>query len=139
METDDDYTDMDIYSPEGTKIIFTANGGMKGEVEHATKILKIGDVYTVRGTIIHSFSTEVYLEEFPDISFNSCLFENYNTDNEAIGMARKCPKCKKKLMKVQELIEQQDMMDSGDHWVDVGYMCKKCKEFFKDKTVMVKM
>ena len=52
------------------------NNGYKYDSEDAKKYLKIGEIYTVDYTIVHSSTTEVYLEEFPDISFNSvCLID----------------------------------------------------------------
>lgn len=69
--------DMDIHSPQGTKVVFTANGGMDGEIKYAKEQLVLGEIYTVRRTEVHSWSTDVYLEEFPDNCFNSCLFDEY--------------------------------------------------------------
>lgn len=68
---------MDIYAQQGTKVVFTAAGGMDGQIRYAKERLMIGEIYTVRRTEIHSCHTNVYLEDFPEDSFNSCLFDKY--------------------------------------------------------------
>lgn len=68
---------MDIYSQQGTKVVFTACGGMDGEIEYAKEQLVVGKIYTVRRTEVHSWSSDVYLEEFPGVSFNTCLFDEW--------------------------------------------------------------
>lgn len=65
---------MDIRSPQGTKVVFTACGGMDGDIEHAKKKLVVGEIYTIRKTVVHDWITDVYLEGFPCAVFNSCLF-----------------------------------------------------------------
>jgi hypothetical protein len=71
---------MDIYSENGTKVTVTEgslNNGYDCDSEEAKKYLKIGEVYTVGYTIVHSSTSEVYLEEFPNISFNTvCLVDS---------------------------------------------------------------
>jgi hypothetical protein len=66
--------EMNIYSRPGTQIKFTCHGGYDGEKEHAKRLMKVGDIVTVRRTDVGNSSTSVYLEEFPGMSFNSCLF-----------------------------------------------------------------
>lgn len=65
---------MDIYSKPGTRVIFDNLGGYDAEQEAALKHLKIGESYTIKETEVHSFSTTVYLEECPEILFNSVQF-----------------------------------------------------------------
>ena len=67
---------MYIYAENGTKIRYTGNGGWDYQRESANKILTIGQDYTVDYTVVHGWYTDVYLIEIPDISFNSCLFED---------------------------------------------------------------
>ena len=66
---------MDINSPPGTKVkyVFPENG-YPHDQEHGKKFLKLGETYTVKKTVIHKWSTDVWLEEVPETVFNSVLF-----------------------------------------------------------------
>lgn len=76
-DTDNWRRGVNIYSRKGTKVIFdNPNNGYDFDIKRAKEHLIIGNVYTVDHTNVHSFSTSVYLEEFPKISFNSCLFSD---------------------------------------------------------------
>jgi hypothetical protein len=66
---------MDIDSSKGTKIKFTAEGGGDGEIESAKKILKLNAIYTVKCIEIGDWYSAVVLEEFPNLDFNTALFE----------------------------------------------------------------
>lgn len=67
-----------IYAPKGTKVKATFRKE-DGEVIHGTDAdkgfvkhhLRPDLVYTVDRTVVHNWITEVYLEEFPNKSFNS--------------------------------------------------------------------
>ena len=70
---------MDIYSKKGTKVIVTKEtikNGYDYVEEHAKKHLKIGEQYTIEKTVVSGWSTEVYLQEFPNERFNSVTFKN---------------------------------------------------------------
>lgn len=68
---------MDIYSSEGSKVMFKhESNGYKSHQETARKYLKLGAVYTVRSTVIGGSHTDVYLNEVPNVAFNSVMFEN---------------------------------------------------------------
>lgn len=67
---------MDIYSPKGTKVIYTGKGGYDSDREFANKYLTIGEEYIVEKTDVHNWSTDVYLQELPDKPFNSVHFES---------------------------------------------------------------
>jgi hypothetical protein len=67
---------MRIDAPEGTKVKFSfPQNGYPHDKEHARKFLKVGEVYAVKKTIIHKWTTDVFLEEIPSTVFNSVLFE----------------------------------------------------------------
>jgi hypothetical protein len=67
---------MDIYSKKGTKVIFNhPQAGYSHHIETAKKYLKIGEEYTVEKTAVGHFHTDVYLQEFPNIAFNSVMFD----------------------------------------------------------------
>lgn len=40
-----------------------------------TKLLKLGETYTIERTEVHSWHTKVFLKEFPGVEFNSVWFE----------------------------------------------------------------
>jgi len=67
---------MDIYSEKGTKIIFTASGGWDYDKTNAEKRgLILGEKYTVEKTKIGTWFSFVELEEFPNLEFNTMLFD----------------------------------------------------------------
>lgn len=72
---------MNIYAKPGTIIwgIFDSSGQIKNGYDsdkaHAAKYIKPHVCYTVEQTVVHSWSSEVYLKEFPGISFNTVHFE----------------------------------------------------------------
>ena len=66
---------MDIFNSEPRKIKCIRNdddvwGG--GENHH---LLEVGKEYTLEDIDVHSWHTIVYLEEFPNVEFNSVAFE----------------------------------------------------------------
>lgn len=68
---------MNIYAKKGDKVTVTEDSiksGYKCDIEKAEKYLKVGNIYTVEKTNVFSSYTEVYLQEFPDIEFNSVQF-----------------------------------------------------------------
>lgn len=67
---------MNIYATKGHRVVFHNNGGYANQREYAAKILQLGHTYTVDHTDVHQSSTTVYLEEFPDHSFNSVQFDD---------------------------------------------------------------
>ena len=68
---------MNIYTLPG-KIVysFTHTGGTPEEIKLIKELIEIGKPYTVEKTVVHTWHTEVYLKEFPGISFNSIFFRN---------------------------------------------------------------
>ena len=72
---------MDVYSKPGTKVIFDApENGYEFDQRTAKKYLKVGAVYTVAKTEVHSSSTDVYLVGFPGC-FNSVFFGSLEFDS----------------------------------------------------------
>lgn len=68
---------MNIDAKEGDKVKYKyPNGGYSFDIETGKHHLKLGEIYTVERTVVHSFSTEVYLKEKRGVRFNSCLFED---------------------------------------------------------------
>ena len=66
---------MDIYSKQGTKVRYLANGGFDTDIERASKYLVIGKIYTVRSVFVGGWFSYVTLEEFPNMDFNTTLFD----------------------------------------------------------------
>lgn len=68
---------MNIYAKEGHKVVAeNLNSGYLGDAKRAQKHLVEGKVYTVKYTIVDSWSTEVCLKEFPNVLFNSIHFKD---------------------------------------------------------------
>lgn len=67
---------MDIYNTKPRKIKCVRNDddvwGGGGENHH---LLEVGKEYTLEDIIVHSWYTIIYIEEFPDMEFNSVAFE----------------------------------------------------------------
>jgi len=67
---------MNIRAKKGTKVIFSnPDSGYPDQVALAAEHLTIGATYTVERTEVFDWHTNVYLQEVPDVGFNSCLFE----------------------------------------------------------------
>ena len=74
---------MDIYAKKGDKVIFLNRNGHDWQPKQAVEIgLVEGNAYTVDHTKVYSCSTDVYLEEFPGVSFNSVMFRDVKTYTE---------------------------------------------------------
>lgn len=68
---------MNIYALKGHKVICkTLSAGYESDQETAKKYLEIGEIYTIKSTTVHSWKTDVYLQEFPNVKFNSVFFED---------------------------------------------------------------
>ena len=67
-------TRMDIFSPKGTRVRYTGKGGYETQRKKANEYLDVDAIYLVERTKVGGFHTDVYLQEFPDISFNSVMF-----------------------------------------------------------------
>lgn len=68
---------MNIFSLKGHKVkCINLNTGYDYEQKTAQKYLVIGKEYTIDKTNVEGWYTNVYLEEFPNIIFNSTFFED---------------------------------------------------------------
>jgi hypothetical protein len=66
---------MDIYSPQGTKVVFTNSQGHDFEPVQAVQAGLIPmETYTVMRVEVGGWSSKVILEEFPDHRFNTVMF-----------------------------------------------------------------
>ncbi len=78
---------MNIYALNGHKVkCSTFEAGYDFEQEIAKKLLKIGNTYTIARTDVYSSNTSVWLQEFPNISFNSVFFEDAIEQSEEDDM-----------------------------------------------------
>ena len=74
---------MNIYALKGHKVrCISVEAMYEYETERAQKHLEIGKEYTVERTEVESSSTEVYLQEIPDVAFSSGLFEDVEKQSE---------------------------------------------------------
>lgn len=68
---------MNIYALKGHKVkCSTLSGGYSHHEEVSGKYLEVGKEYTVEKTEVDSWHTDVWLQEFPDVEFNSVFFED---------------------------------------------------------------
>ncbi len=68
---------MNIYALKGHKVrCVSLEAPYNYQTERAKKHLEIGKEYTVERTEVHSSSTDVILQELPEIEFSSGLFED---------------------------------------------------------------
>ena len=71
---------MNIYADRGNTVLVTketAHNGYDDDKKQVEKHLQIGKLYTIRKTEVHSSSTTVYLQEFPNMTWNSVNFIDY--------------------------------------------------------------
>lgn len=67
---------MNIYAEAGTKVVYTDTDSYASERERARNVGFVkGGQYTVKYTIVESFSTDVYFNELPG-GWNSVMFED---------------------------------------------------------------
>ena len=76
---------MHIFALKGFKVIVTetsAKNGLSYHREQVSRHLEIGKEYIVEKTEVHESNTDVWLQEFPDIIFNSSNFEDVSEQCE---------------------------------------------------------
>ena len=70
---------MNVYASYGDFVVFAnPTAGLSGHQKRAALHLKVGAVYIIEKTDVGNYHTDVYLIEFPGISFNSILFNDYS-------------------------------------------------------------
>ena len=121
---------MNIHAKNGHKVICsTYNGGYNPDSEKARKYLTVGAEYTIEQTIVHSWFTDVFLEEFPNVSFNSVFFEDAVKEPETYWLwwwgvdqndtTKHSPKIRYSSFETMKL---QSAKHSSEHqWVGEGY------------------
>lgn len=94
---------MNIYARRGSKIVFkNVNAGRDYDQEKAREHLVVGQVYTVEFTEVGGWHTNVYLQEIPNVAFNSVLFEDYNVEHTI-----RLQGCDAHTMFIMELTEEE--------------------------------
>ena len=82
---------MNIYALRGHKVRFLGKNGYDTQLEHAKKILEVGEMYTVHHTEVGQSSTYVCFEDIERVAhngdkdferFNSVMFEDVEPQNE---------------------------------------------------------
>lgn len=70
---------MNIHAEKGHKVVVSSlTAGYESDQKVAKQHLKIGDEYTVESTVVHSWHTDVYLQEIPGVKFNEAFFKDKN-------------------------------------------------------------
>ena len=68
---------MNVYAKPGTQVKFEhPTWGYPHHQKLAGEHLIVGNTYTVARTAVETWHTDVYLEEVPEVPFNSVLFED---------------------------------------------------------------
>lgn len=67
---------MNIYCKKGARVRFIGRNGYDHQLEAAMKLLTVDAVYTVNSVNAGDWSSGVFLDEFPGISFNTVMFED---------------------------------------------------------------
>jgi len=76
---------MNIYALKGHKVkCYTLSNGYDHDKEIAQKYLEVGKEYTVEETQVNSWNTDVLLQEFPNVKFNSVFFKDVVEQSEEI-------------------------------------------------------
>ena len=69
------YTDL-FFAPAGTKVVYLDENGYDSDKEYAHRAgLQKGKMYTLSGMEIGGSHSTLWLEEFPDKSFNTVMFK----------------------------------------------------------------
>ena len=69
---------MNIYAKFGDQVQFNyPNNGNKYDKETAKKYMNVGVVFTIDYTVVGDWHTDVYLQEVPEVAFNSVMFDDY--------------------------------------------------------------
>ena len=77
---------MNIYALKGHRVLCDdISIGTPYQVETAKKYLTLNKKYTVEKTDVFNTRTNVYLEEFPDIKFNSVCFVDVIEQSEELS------------------------------------------------------
>lgn len=67
-------------SPKGRKVKFLGHNGYDLELNHAKKILSVGQVLTVEEIYVGRSSSKVEFKEYPKMYFNTVMFADVDTD-----------------------------------------------------------
>lgn len=98
------YFPMDIETTRGAKVRYMGYGGYDGDKEHANKYLTVREIYTVTKLNVGDWSSTVELKEFPELRFNTVMFENYPSKKD-IRMQNACSLTPVKFRKKPVVIE----------------------------------
>lgn len=72
-----------LYAPPKTKVKFLNKNGYERDPVYAQKVgLVEGEWYTLKSVDVHSWSSNVVLDEFPNHDFNSVMFESAPYEEE---------------------------------------------------------
>ena len=67
---------MDIHTPPGSKVVFSNPDAGWPTDKWKLEPLVVVETYRVRAVQIHSYSTRLYLTQFPGVEFNTINFSN---------------------------------------------------------------
>jgi len=114
---------MNIWAGPGDVVEFAfPEAGYQSDIERGDLYLKVGEHYAIARVEVHSCSTDVWLANFPNVSFNSVQFADVTIDED------------KALKRCRKWHGDDDDLDKEDpHRVDVleaGVINKKREKAF---------
>jgi|GEM_PF-3177675 len=77
---------MHLYTAPGEKVVFLDDGGTQHDRDVAQKYLAEGDEYTVEKLSVDRWNSQLYLKEFPGVSFNTVMFANVNDNPVTVAV-----------------------------------------------------
>lgn len=73
---------MDIFNAKPRKLLCIRNDNDVWGSPNNGHLLEIGKEYTLEDVDVHSWHTDIYVSEFPNISFGSVLFEEVEQEDK---------------------------------------------------------
>mgnify|MGYP001583314106 FL=1 len=78
---------MNVFALHGHKVKVTSNtmaNGNEEDIKLVEEHLNVDYIYTIDTTVVHEFSTDVFLQEREGIKFNSVNFEDVSPQSEEV-------------------------------------------------------
>lgn len=73
---------MDIFNAKPRKLLCIRNDNDVWGSPKNGHLLEIGKAYTLEDVDVHSWHTNIYVSEFPNIAFGSVLFEEVKQEDK---------------------------------------------------------
>lgn len=118
---------MDIYTKNGTKVIYTGKNGYEADREKANQYLEVGKEYTVMSVDIGSSMSYVQLEECPEKCFNTVMFDE--KEKEIPSGKRPLWDTMEEFAEQMQIIADRYESECDEYWDKLDYE-EKLKAFY---------